>query len=118
MRRRLSLRSRERLPVEAAKAGVELRDLDRLVNGDATENLGCVAGRPLDLELGDLGGIGQTDGLLQRICAEAASGGNVAIDRTGDFCFGHDLDSRAKAERLLFLPASLIVSQWFPRDGF
>ena len=51
----------------------ELRDLDGLVRGDVAKHLGRPAGRPVDLEGRNPVGLGQANGLLERICPPTAA---------------------------------------------
>ncbi len=74
-------RQRDRPAIKLAVRLGLLGHLDRLVDVDVMEDLGRPARRPVDFQGGDLVGIGQADMLLQRIGAEAAARGDVAVDR-------------------------------------
>ena len=97
---------------------VELGDLDGLVGGDVAEDLGRPAGRPVDLQHRDPFGLGQADvcssGLAPQLlpeetCRWIVSGCSPAVTT---------LIRAPMAARLVFLPTSLTVSQWFPWPGF
>ena len=62
--------------------------------------------------------LGQTDSLLQGIGPEAAARGNVPVDGQRLLAGRDDLDPGPMAARLVFLPMSFTVSQWFPCPGF
>ncbi len=109
---------RKRLPVEGLVRFRELGHLDRLIDGDVAEDLRRSAGRPVDFQQRHPSGFGQADRLLQRARPEAASRRNVPVDRQRLLAGGDTLIRAPMAARLVFLPTSFTVSQWFPWPGF
>jgi hypothetical protein len=58
----------------------KLHDFDRLVAGNVAEHLGRATCGPVDFQERDPQDLSQADGLLERVGAETAPQGNVAVD--------------------------------------
>ena len=76
----------------AGKCPSEFGDLDGLVAAMSRNDLGRPAGRPVDLQERDPVGLGQADGLLERVGPATAARGDVPVDRQRVIAGRDDLD--------------------------
>src|SRR5262245_3148769 len=76
----------------AAKMGIPLRDLDRLIRFDVLENLGRAAHRPRYGQPGNPRGVSQSDRLDEAVAAEAGVVADSPVDRARPTLLRLDVD--------------------------